>query len=79
MNIIPFPTPAPDRTPDARYFLDTDYDSNWYVIPAMDRARWNLWLEANHNVYKPIVPPFARRIGNDVSKITFGGDYHVGR
>lgn len=77
MNIIPFPTPPPP--PDSRFFLDTDFDSNWYVIPAAKRAHWQSWLKANEDIYRPVLPPYVRQVGDDISAITFAGDFTVGK
>jgi hypothetical protein len=43
----------------ARYFLDCDDDSHWYLVDASRRAEWEKWL--NTPFYFP-QPDFAEQI-----------------
>lgn len=55
-----------------RYYLDTDNDSHWYLIPVQHREEWNEWLEIDSDDERAWTPPaFAEALGGSPTGITF--------
>ena len=55
-----------------RYFLSTDNDSHWYVVPVARLSEWNAWLEISEDDERAWdVPGFARAIGGAPCLVTF--------
>lgn len=55
-----------------RYFLTTDNDSHWYVIPEAKRGEWNEWCDIPSDDERAWEPPeFARAVGGSPSLVTF--------
>lgn len=57
---------------EERYFLDTDEDGHWYVVPVSRKADWEAWQdlpEDDEQTWEP--PDFARQVGGAPSLVTF--------
>lgn len=50
-----------------RYFLDSDDDFHWYLVPVSRRKEWERWLDRQDKE----APNFAKRLSAAVSTITF--------
>ncbi len=53
-----------------RYFLDTDEDCHWYLIPDTMRIEWNNWCRSDAGEYTE-APKWARSLGHHPNMITF--------
>lgn len=59
-------------TPPERYFLDTDNDSHWYVIPVARRSEWSAFLDIPEDDERSWeVPTWARPVGGSPSQVSF--------
>jgi hypothetical protein len=57
-----------------RFFLDTDNDSHWFVIPADKRDAWTEFLEIEPDDERSWVPPdWAIEVGGSPTTVTFEG------
>lgn len=57
---------------EARYFMTTDHDAHWYIVPTEKRMDWERWLDIDET--EPAsweAPAFAKRIGGSPSLVTF--------
>jgi len=55
-----------------RYFLTTDNDSHWYVVPVAMRAEWETWTEIDSDDERAWTPPsWAKQVGGSPTRITF--------
>ncbi len=60
-----------------RYFIDTDNDSHWFVIPFPLEAEWNAWLDISPDDERSWeAPEWARPINGDPSLVTFTDPKH---
>jgi|ERR1044071_7391279 hypothetical protein len=51
-----------------RFFMDTDGDCHWYIVPAEHRAAWEAWKASGEEGNMPIV---VTAIMSHPSRITF--------
>ena len=55
-----------------RYYLDTDNDSHWYLIPEEYRADWETFLSLDsEDEHSWNVPAYARELGGGPNQVTF--------
>jgi len=55
-----------------KYFLDTDQNSHWYIIPTQHRAEWNDWVDLDQDIPENWnVPEWARAIGGHPNQVEF--------
>ena len=55
-----------------RFFLDTDHDGHWCVIPCEKRSAWEAWLEidpADEASWE--MPDFVKRTGGAPTLVTY--------
>ncbi len=55
-----------------RYFLNTDNDTHWYIIPADKREEWENWCdlpEDDENSWN--VPEWAEALGGGPNQVEF--------
>jgi hypothetical protein len=55
-----------------RYFLNTDNDSHWYLIPTEKREEWENWCElpeGDENSWN--VPEWAEALGGAPNQVEF--------
>lgn len=56
----------------ARYFLDRDGDSHWYIVEATSRGEWATWLNLDQDSEEAWdVPDFAQRLPGGPYEVTF--------
>jgi hypothetical protein len=54
------------------YFLDSDADGHWYLVPAALRAEWDAWTDLDpETVAAWITPVWATELGGHPSAVTF--------
>jgi hypothetical protein len=55
-----------------RYYLTTDNDSHWYVVPVVNKSEWDAWCEIDSDDERAWeTPDFARAVGGSPSLVTF--------
>jgi hypothetical protein len=55
-----------------RFFLSTDNDSHWYVIPIAHRGDWEEFLEIDSDDERSwTVPKWAEAVGGSPTLVTF--------
>lgn len=55
-----------------RYFIDSDHDGHWYIIPEANRDQWRHWLNIpQHDERSWQVPEFASDLIGGPSNFTF--------
>ena len=55
-----------------RFFMDTDGDSHWYVIPEDKRAEWDAFCAIPSDDERSWdVPEWATRVGGSPTLVTF--------
>ncbi len=60
-----------------RYFIDSDDDGHWFVIPVARQQEWNEWRDLPSDDERAWdYPYFARAVGGVPSLITFEVAYH---
>ena len=60
------------RVSAERYYLDTDNDSHWYVIPVKRRAEWSAWCEIPSDDERAWgAPDFAVPVNGSPTLVTF--------
>lgn len=53
-----------------RFFLDSDADGHWYVVPENKRAEWQAWVNCDDEDSWQ-VPDYAKAVGGAPSLVTF--------
>lgn len=54
------------------FYLTTDGDSHWYVVPVARRNEWNAWREIGSDDERAWTPPsFAVAVGGSPSSVEF--------
>jgi hypothetical protein len=57
---------------EGRFYLGTDNDGHWFVIPADKRDEWSEWLDIDSDDERAWdAPDFARDLGGNPSCVTF--------
>jgi hypothetical protein len=57
-----------------RYFLDSDNDGHWYVIPESKQQEWDDWLDLPDDDPKAWTPPEGvSEVGGSPSLVKFTG------
>lgn len=55
-----------------RWFLDTDNDSHWYLVPVERKAEWNAWLDIDSDDEASwTAPDYVRELGCSPTCVTF--------
>lgn len=55
-----------------RYFLSTDGDGHWYLVPDAHRAEWQEWADLDGDDERAWEPPdYAKPLGGGPQGITF--------
>ncbi|MGO8211808.1 hypothetical protein ACC782_33550 [Rhizobium ruizarguesonis] len=55
-----------------RFYLTTDNDSHWYVVPVAHKEEWDAWCEIDSDDERAWTPPeFARAVGGAPCLVTF--------
>ena len=55
-----------------RYFLSMDSSFHWYIVPVSRSLEWETWNALDDDDESGWeTPPYARRIGGAVSRVTF--------
>lgn len=55
-----------------RYYLDSDGDGHWFVIPVSKRKEWAKWCELDSEDEAAWTPPeFAKKVGGSYTLVTF--------
>lgn len=58
--------------PLKRFYLDTDNDSHWFIIPLTRKAEWEKWLELDQDTEAAwLAPKFAIEVGGSPNSVTF--------
>ncbi len=61
-----------DRLAHERWYLTTDNDSHWYVVPLARRGEWEAWCEIDPDDERAWTPPeFAVVVGGSPGLVTF--------
>jgi len=63
-----------EQTPELPdgFYLTTDNDSHWYVVPVAKRDEWDAWCEIDSDDERAWTPPaFAREVGGSPSSVEF--------
>ena len=61
-----------DGKPAERFFLSTDNDSHWYLVPVVRKADWDAWRDIPEDDERAWDPPdFAKRLNGAPSLVTF--------
>ena len=54
------------------YFLDSDNDGHWYLIPLANKGAWDLWCDADADDEASWeAPAFAKRLDGHPKWVTF--------
>lgn len=55
-----------------RFFLDTDNDAHWYIIPEKYREEWDVWLGFDPDDERGWnTPEYAKALGGSPTRISF--------
>jgi hypothetical protein len=55
-----------------RYFLDTDDDGHWYLVPVAKRDDWSRWRNIpSEDERSWEAPGYAKRLGGVPNRMTF--------
>lgn len=55
---------------NSKYFIDCDFDGDWYLIPKSEKKEWRKSLKKTNDGTKPMVTPAdIIFIGNDLTKL----------
>lgn len=57
---------------EPRFFLATDNDGHWYIVPDERRSEWSAWRDLDpENEDSWDAPEWARRLGGSPELVTF--------
>jgi hypothetical protein len=60
------------KFPGVRYFLSSDNDGHWYVIPESHRQNWDKWVDLDSDDEESWnVPEYAKEVNGSPSLVTF--------
>ncbi len=56
----------------SKYFLSTDYDGHWFVVPVAKKEEWNAWTSLDEDDEKAWeAPEWAYSIGGSPTQVEF--------
>lgn len=63
---------ASDTRDRPRYFLDTDNDGHWHIVPIARGGEWHVWLAIpSDDEVSWTVPEWAKSVGGSQTLVTF--------